>query len=57
MIDDRDHRLHHNVGAGRMCLFCELHSPDEFPVLTESTRSPETIQTGHIDVHVVDPAH
>jgi hypothetical protein len=35
----------------------ELHSPDEFSVLTESTRSPETIQTGHIGVHVIDPAH
>jgi hypothetical protein len=57
MIDGRDHRLHHSVGAIQMCLFCELHSPDEFSVLTESTRSPETIQTGHIGVHVVDPAH
>jgi hypothetical protein len=57
MIDGRDHRLHHSVGAIQMCLFCELHSPDKFSVLTESTRSPETIQTSHIGVHVVNPAH
>jgi hypothetical protein len=57
MIDDRDHRLHHSVGAIQMCLFCQLHSSDEIFKLTESTRSPETIQTSHIGVHVVDPAN
>jgi hypothetical protein len=25
--------------------------------LTESSRPPETVQTGHVGVHVVDPAH
>jgi hypothetical protein len=32
-------------------LFLRVHSR----TLTESTRSPESVETGHVGVHVVDP--
>jgi len=57
MRDGRDHRLHHNVGAGRRCLLVSFILPRGALEVTESTRPSETIQTGHVGVHVVDPDH
>jgi hypothetical protein len=57
MIDGRDHPLHHNVGVGRMCLSVSFPLLSLGKGLTESTRPPETVQTRHVGVHVVDPAH
>ena len=36
---------------------CQLASEYWGRVLTESARTPETIETRHIGVHVVDPIH